>query len=252
MKLNKTLSALILLSLLCLSWSNEMQRISDPELDEVKAGIIKASFDMISKVSSSEVSKYSPTKILEMEASTGDDKCYRMLVKAIDDQDGKNIQKLLKFHVCMNTTTENIVQLLDWDILDPTAPFVAVDDQDILKGLKDSVINELSRTSKISFHVRRFITASKTNTPNKSLFFIKSLVEGTDDSIRLYEFWFTSDFKYFASARLPINPQTAVVQEFKPQYNEQSQFNCSSILSYFFCEVTSNCTNNMKATGRCQ
>lgn len=197
-------------------------------------------------------SDYSPIKLFSSEKQEAPCSKMKMLIEVDNGKNSTDSKKIIQVIINQNKTS-NQSELVSWYALDSSANFTALTSQLALKNLTNSINGVLACRNysfdgmSVSYNVRQIKAAYVAGSFGKLFYYVKAVIEGTDNSVSLHEYWFvTNKMRLFAHIKLPL---TRSALENHPQMNRikdsTGALGCTNIGSYFFCDLASNCVNNL-------
>jgi len=207
---------------------------------------------------------YQPVKMFDLQTQVVAGRNTKILVELDNGKGAFDSKKLVQLVV--HSGFGNKTELLRWSLLDSAATFEAINADSTLELLKNATTQALvyedhmeDRTP-AEYQVSRVLAIYQTKRDDQTLYYIKAMVQGTDNSIRAHEFWFVKGglyevfgdhYEVFAHQRLPINRETLQNHPQLTLVRDSYSVHCENLASYFFCEISTGCVNNMLGAGRC-
>lgn len=224
------------------------------ELTPQTLALIKFGLQEISKANNGfPALEYQPVKILDFISQSVAGGNYKILAEIDNNKNTLESKKLL--HLFISGAGK---QLRSWHALDSTANFEPLTSESVLESIKAKLVDSLVYEDKLEgrpeviYTVSKIPAAFQTKQYGGTLYHVKVNVQGTDNCIRLYEYWFDENYEVIAHARLPLNPETL---ESHPQLTlarDAGGLLCENLSSYFFCEIAIGCSNYVLQSGKCE
>jgi len=230
-----------------------------PELTDENKDLINFGLEKISEASNGfQATEYSPVKILDIQTQVVAGVNTKILAE-IDDGNNSVDSKML-VQMTIYTTLADKNHLSKWYALSSAhANFELLTSvstaNDVLNKISAALTYEdlASGRNAATYKIKRTLAAFTTKQYDQTFTYIKLIAEGTDNSVRLHEFWMVGEsYDVFAHVKLPIKPQTLQQHPELETLKDEAGFKCENILSYFLCQISTGCVNNMLTTGKCE
>lgn len=200
--------------------------------------------------------EYIPVKILDLQTQIVAGSNTKILFEIDNGLNAFDSKKLVQ--IVIFTGLDGKMELTRWNMLDSAATFQALNVQTVLSDLKAKITSALAYEDMqdgkhvAHYNISQVHAAYETKREGQTLYYIKATVHGTDNSVRVHEFWFANEnYDLFAHARLPMRRETLENHPKLTLIRDEHGVHCENLVSYFFCEIANGCENKMLGEGRC-